>query len=519
MKIINLYLESKRLDEANLRRLFSKSINETPKMAKRGEQLSNSVRYFGLSKDGTLNFKVKSQTFAGRYYYVYIESPDILKLADTVEEGGRFSEADLNKLLTMNGFRIHCGCPAYLYWAFQYMATQGDYEIQPETRAPKRNNTLLQGSICKHLSAVIKNLYENAKIRQALIHDIDNYLRMIVGLDYEDYQQLNHAKQIQQQNRAVKWKNKPSDFMNDYFARQAKHHPFLDDHDIKHSLKMEINKFIRTNPQGSVDDFLRSYFQMTQKAFAEDMQIPENAVEDYFNELGWDKKQDKAIQKQTQVSNPPENSGLNAGILTNDSEQLHEAEEEKEYYTLDGAHRAYLDYLKGHIANVNAALDLILSTQASTNPFLEDNRGRLQKICKAHDMSKYLEDEFIPYLHHFYPTCKEDEMKSEEFEQACRHHVTTNPHHWDYWLDQNTLELIDNINEEVYKLYCVERCCDWLAMARQHDEEPREWYNANKDSFKMPDYGIELIDDIMSKIPDDYYLNLPYGGTRGELDE
>ena len=138
---------------------------------------------------------------------------------------------------------------------------------------------------------------------------------MLLDMDYEDYQQLNHAKQIQQQNRAVKWKNKPSDYMNEYFARKAKHHSFLDDHDIRKSLKREITKFIRTNPQSDVDDFLRSYFQMTQKAFAEDMKIPEDAVEDYFNELGFEDKKNKAIAKQEQLApkmeEPKEPRGVN----------------------------------------------------------------------------------------------------------------------------------------------------------------------------------------------------------------
>lgn len=320
MRILSLYNEiTKKLLEANLRNLYTKSVNETPKMAARGSQLQDQVRYFGLSEDGTLNFKVRSQTVPGRYHYAYIEAPDIIKFSDIVEEGGTFNEADLSRLLTMDGFRVLCNCQAFLYWSLKYIATQNNYDIEPETRAPKRNNTLLKGALDKHLIAVVYNLYNNKSMRQLIAKDINNYLRMLANMDYEDYQQLNHARQVKQQNRAVKWKDSPSDYMNNYFARQAKHHPFLDDHDIKHSLKLEINKYLKSHPDASTDDFLRSYFNMTQKAFAEDMELPENSITDYFNELGFSEKKDKIQEKR---NNQNSNNGLDAGILTKDSESI-----------------------------------------------------------------------------------------------------------------------------------------------------------------------------------------------------
>ena len=303
MRLLDIYTYINKdtlLKEANLKQLYTQTLNETPKVAGRGKQLVSKVRYFGLSSDGTWNFKVNSQSVPGRYYYMYIESPDMLKFSEVVEQGDHFNQADFARLLTMDGFRVMSSDPSFLYYAWQYKATQGNYEIEPETRAPKRNNTLLKGALNKHLFAVIDNIYNNQQMRSQMSNDIDNYLRMLNNMDYSDYQQLKHAKQIQQQNRAVKWKDKPSDYMNDYFARQAKHHSFLDDHDIKKSLKTEINKFIRSNPDGSVDDFLRSYFNMTQKAFADDMKLPENTITDYFDELGFTKKQEKVQQKVAQ---------------------------------------------------------------------------------------------------------------------------------------------------------------------------------------------------------------------------
>ena len=125
-----------------------------------------------------------------------------------------------------------------------------------------------------------------------------------------------------------------------------------------------------------------------------------------------------------------------------------------------------------------------------------------------------------PYLHHFYPTCPEEEQLTEEFELACRHHIACNKHHWDFWMDPKTFELKDIPDDDrEYKLYCVERVADWLSMAAQHDEDKSIWYERNKAAMKMPEWAFEFIEDIYNHLPDDYYLSLSYKGTRGKLDE
>ena len=46
---------------------------------------------------------------------------------------------------------MHCTCPAWLYWGYQYIGTKKDYAIEKETRAPVKRNPNLKGSVCKHL--------------------------------------------------------------------------------------------------------------------------------------------------------------------------------------------------------------------------------------------------------------------------------------------------------------------------------------------------------------------------------
>lgn len=175
--------------------------------------------------------------------------------------------------------------------------------------------------------------------------------------------------------------------------------------------------------------------------------------------------------------------------------------------TKEEATKKYLDYLEGHIGNVAEALELFIN---SGIPYVVENADRLRDIVKEHDKSKYEEPEWTGYLHHFYPTSEEDSLKIEEFDEATKHHVENNKHHWNYWVKDN--KLVDNIDEEEYKLYCVERCADWCAMSIQNDNDVLDWYNANKASIKMPDYGYSLCEEILKALPKDY--DLPYHGTR-----
>ena len=177
--------------------------------------------------------------------------------------------------------------------------------------------------------------------------------------------------------------------------------------------------------------------------------------------------------------------------------------------TKEEASNKYLEYLEGHIGNVKEAFNLFCTLDI---PFIKENEKELAHIMEEHDLSKYDEPEWTAYIHHFYPTCNEDSLKTEEFEQACRHHIQNNPHHWDYWVIDG--KLMDDIDEHEYKLYCVERCADWAAMGIQNNNSPLEWYLANKENIIMPDYGYELCEEILKAIPKDY--DLSFHGTRND---
>lgn len=61
-------------------------------------------------------------------------------------------------LLWGGNIRMHCNCPSFSFWGFQYILTQLDASIYAEDRFPKVRNPQLKGITCKHGRRVLKVL-------------------------------------------------------------------------------------------------------------------------------------------------------------------------------------------------------------------------------------------------------------------------------------------------------------------------------------------------------------------------
>ena len=61
-------------------------------------------------------------------------------------------------LLWVGDLRLHCTCPSFLYWGYQYILTVLDSSIYPEVRAPKVRNPGERGIVCKHLNRILRVL-------------------------------------------------------------------------------------------------------------------------------------------------------------------------------------------------------------------------------------------------------------------------------------------------------------------------------------------------------------------------
>ena len=108
--------------------------------------------YIGVTKDYVVQMRVKSATGSGSYIVKIklVEYPDIATETDiTTREKVRLALA--------GDIAIHCSCPAFKWWGYEYIMTQlganssSVQDIYPQVRNPK-----LEGTLCKHSYKAIK---------------------------------------------------------------------------------------------------------------------------------------------------------------------------------------------------------------------------------------------------------------------------------------------------------------------------------------------------------------------------
>lgn len=173
----------------------------------------------------------------------------------------------------------------------------------------------------------------------------------------------------------------------------------------------------------------------------------------------------------------------------------------------DEASEKYLKYIDDHRKNVILSYrDLFYD---KTYNFPEDI-GFSQEQFKdavmlalpdvlAHDMSKYSDEEFYPYLDYnihdyFNPEISDDQKDKlvvERFENAWKHHYLHNSHHPEYWhyteLDTNGVPVhhYDKRSDEAYPMPLkdiIHMICDWEGMSRGKGGTTVGWYNSNNSS-------------------------------------
>jgi hypothetical protein len=103
-----------------------------------------------LYQDKELLFKTESATTRGKIWTQKLIVKDLSVLAEGL------SPMALQNLIRESALEIHCDCPAFLYWGYQYKAWTRGYGIEVETRFPKIRNPKLQGYVCKHLYNVME---------------------------------------------------------------------------------------------------------------------------------------------------------------------------------------------------------------------------------------------------------------------------------------------------------------------------------------------------------------------------
>lgn len=107
---------------------------------------------FVEEQEGMLKFFVRNR-YNGWFTYIRFVDwrPMVVDTSVTAAEAARL-------LLWAGNVQLHCPCPSYKYWGYQYILTQKDAAILPEERYPKIRNPELKGVACKHLRRTLKVL-------------------------------------------------------------------------------------------------------------------------------------------------------------------------------------------------------------------------------------------------------------------------------------------------------------------------------------------------------------------------
>jgi len=90
----------------------------------------------------------------------------------------------------------------------------------------------------------------------------------------------------------------------------------------------------------------------------------------------------------------------------------------------------------------------------------------------AHDLSKFLPDEWFPYANYFYGS------GDSRFQQAWKKHLVRNNHHWDFWANQQYgLPMPDVVIREMI--------ADWMSVGKIKGNNAKDWYEQRKDKMTL----------------------------------
>lgn len=159
----------------------------------------------------------------------------------------------------------------------------------------------------------------------------------------------------------------------------------------------------------------------------------------------------------------------------------------------------YEAYLEQHISGVKKVYEKIKDVLLTESDLTVEDLTALDNQIDLHDASKYEDEEFYPYLYHFYPSQAgaNDEVA---YDRAWNHHQKHNPHHWQYWIlqkDSGARVLLD-----MPENYVIEMLCDWSSFQYKNPESTaNNWYTNNKDKMLLSENTRKVVEKYLTLIP------------------
>lgn len=135
-----------------------------------GPKLLRGISYQGFREDTMVFYVTPSTEYPERAKPSYYEC--LIQFMGWDDIGGDPNPTAREKaslLLWSSDVQLHCSDPSFLYWGYQYILTQLNAAMVPETRYPDVNNPGLRGIVCKHLNRVLHVLpFYNSDITKAI---------------------------------------------------------------------------------------------------------------------------------------------------------------------------------------------------------------------------------------------------------------------------------------------------------------------------------------------------------------
>ena len=154
---------------------------------------------------------------------------------------------------------------------------------------------------------------------------------------------------------------------------------------------------------------------------------------------------------------------------------------------LEMKEQEYMDYIEEHLANVKTAFQKYGDRLCQE---LNISKFELERNIYNHDMSKFSSDEFDAYRNYFYP-CSDETKDKESFNKAWKHHYTNNPHHPEYWKDE------ENNIKDMPNIYIAEMLCDWEAMSMKFNGSTYEYYKKERDVKPFSQNTKNILDHVI----------------------
>lgn len=163
----------------------------------------------------------------------------------------------------------------------------------------------------------------------------------------------------------------------------------------------------------------------------------------------------------------------------------------------------YNEYLDDHIGNViRSWTEMLRPALEESHKFDSEELNEIEDQIKQHDKSKYDKEEYLPYLHHFYPEDHsevKDDGEDPDFDYAWLRHQHLNPHHWQHWV--LTRDSGETVPMDIPLKYVLEMLCDWHSFSAKYPTSTAaDWYSKNKDKFILTDDTRKLVEKYVKHL-------------------